>query len=316
MATAGQSDFLPGGVSLQKNMPAGSDLMLLLVLTTYFIRRRWVFRCKAEERARHARARLEQCIAERTAQLAAANALLAREVSEHRAAEESLHELTARLLQLQDDARRRLARELHDGATQGLFALAMKLAQVREEISAGKGRADELLNECLLIVEQCTGELRTISYLLHPPLFNELGVLVWLRNYVDGFSARSAIQVSLEAQPDLPRLERDLELAIMRIVQEALSNVYRHSKSRTARVRISHQAGRVLVEIADSGQGISAEVLARGRNGGAGVGLASMTERARLVGGSMKIASSAAGTSIVAVFPLRAAEPGAVQAAA
>jgi signal transduction histidine kinase len=199
-------------------------------------------------------------------------------------------------MRVQDEERRHLARELHDGATQNLVAIALNLASARDAALPDPVAHDRVV-ESLRLAEQCATELRTITYLLHPPLLEELGLGRALRGYVDGFSKRSGIDVTLKAQPELPRLGFEVELTVFRIVQEALANVHRHSQSPTAVITLVHDADGVVLEIADQGRG-----MANG-NTSAGVGIASMRERVRLLRGRLEIASSSSGTTIRAFLP-------------
>ncbi len=263
---------------------------------------------QAQQELVQAHNELEIRVQRRTAELAAANDLLECEIREHQRAENSLRELTGRLFRLQDEERRRLARELHDGATQDLVALAMNMAICRE--SARDERTSQTLRECTKLIEECTTELRTISHLLHPPMFEELGLVPALQSYVDGFSSRSGIQVSVEIEPHLGRLGREIELNIFRIVQEALANVHRHARSRTATVLLFRNSGDLRLEIVDEGKGIPPERLKQAQAGLVGVGIAGMYERLRLLGGRLEITSDNNGTCISAQVPLASAAVG------
>jgi signal transduction histidine kinase len=302
-------------------LAVGSAVSLLLALTLHFgigaalssarsrrateeLQREISMREGAQEELRRAQAELEIRIDRRTAELAASNALLQKEVTEHQRAEESLGELTGRLFQLQDEERRRLARELHDGAVQNLVALAMDMAMVRDTVPAEDISTTELVNECVRLIEQSTSELRTVSYLLHPPYFDELGLPAVLRDFVDGFATRSGIQVTLEIDPELGRLGQQLELAIYRVVQEALLNIHRHAQSCTATIALARHGEFVHLDIADAGRGIPPEVLAPNSCRLAGVGIAGMRERVRLLGGRLDIQSSSAGTRVQALLPV------------
>ncbi len=257
----------------------------------------------AQEELSRAHGELEVRVHERTAELATANTLLQREIEEHQRAKELLEELTGRLFRLQDEERRRLARELHDGATQNLIALAMNMASMRKQLASDKDRT-ELLDDSVRLIQRSIGELRTTSHLLHPPLIDELGLPVTLRSYLDGFSARSGIRVALVLDTQLNRLDRDVELGIFRIVQESLSNIHRHSQSRTATVFLSRDQEQIHLAISDAGKGIPPDVLNRAEHGIAGVGIASMRERVRLLGGRFEIHSSDTGTTIRILLPV------------
>jgi signal transduction histidine kinase len=261
----------------------------------------------AQEELRRAHAELETRIEQRTSELATANTLLHKEVAEHQRAEETLRELTGRLFQLQDQERRRLGRELHDGAVQNLVALGMDVSLIRDALPAEAGDARQLVSECVGLIGQSTTELRTISYLLHPPYFDELGLTASLRDFVEGFATRSGIQVTLEIDPDFGRLRSEVELAIYRVIQEALSNVHRHAESPTATISLARHAQFVQLEVADAGRGIPPEVLASEGARFAGVGIAGMRERIRGLGGRLDIQSDPGGTRVQAVLPVPAA---------
>jgi len=258
----------------------------------------------AEAELRRAHAELELRVERRTTDLAAANALLQKEVTEHRRAEETLRELSGRLFQLQDQERRRLGRELHDGAVQNLVALAMDVGMIRDAVPAEDSDTRALVDESIELIQQSTSELRTISYLLHPPYFDELGLTASLRDFVEGFATRSGIQVALEIDPNFGRLRCEVELAIYRVIQEALSNVHRHAESPTATVSLARHVEFVQLEVADAGRGIPPEILASEGGRFVGVGIAGMRERIRGLGGRLEIRSDGGGTRIQAVLPV------------
>lgn len=307
---------------------AGIVLSLLVALSVYFgaaaaafsartrqaneaLQREISVREGAQEELHRAHAELETRIERRVGELAGANALLQKEVVERQRAEALLQELTGRLFHLQDEERRRLARELHDGAVQNLVALGMNVGMVGDAIPVSEVSTKELVHECIRLIEQGTKELRTISYLLHPPYFDELGLPAALRDFTEGFASRSGIRVTLDIDPTLGRLGHDVELTIFRVVQEALSNVHRHAHSATARISLGRQDGCIRFEIADAGRGIPPEILDPNRLSLAGVGIAGMRERVRLLGGRLDIQSGAGGTAICALVPV----PSAVSAA-
>lgn len=270
--------------------------------TNHDLQREMAVREGAEKELRRARDELETRVQERTRELATANVLLQSEVSEHERAEHSLRKLADRLFRVQDEERRRLARELHDGATQNLVALSMEMAMIRDAIRAGETGTEERLDTCARLARQCTEELRTISYLLHPPLLNDLGLAPALREFVEGFARRSGIRITLDISAGLGRFEQQLELTVFRIVQEALSNIHRHACSRTATVTLARDSDFLHLEVADAGRGMPPEVVT-GNGSAAGVGLAAIRERVRLVGGHLDIHSDASGTTINAVMP-------------
>jgi signal transduction histidine kinase len=173
-----------------------------------------------------------------------------------------LRDLSAKLLQLQDEERRRIARDLHDSAGQTLTVLGMNLGQLEQLAQSGNGQFTEKLQEAQELLQRVTQEIRTTSYLLHPPLLDESGIAAALRWYVDGLNQRTPLKIDLSISEDFGRLPRETELAMFRIVQESLSNVLRHSGSDVAKIRIRRLDNRVTLEVDDQGRGIAAEKLA------------------------------------------------------
>ncbi len=212
-------------------------------------------------------------------------------------AEAAVHELTARLLVAQDEERRRIARELHDGTAATMVALSLDLTRLASRLPPGKER--DLAEDCAALCEQSLRELRTVSFVLHPPVLERAGLVEALRWLADGFGKRSGISVALHAE-DAPRerLSPDVELALYRIVQEALTNVHRHSGSRTARVDLAAVGGEVRVTIRDEGTPPEDLVASDG-----GVGIASMRERVSALGGRLEVHSGTNGTIVTAVVP-------------
>ena len=231
----------------------------------------------------------------------------AMDITERKRAEEALHALSARLLAAQDEERRRVARGLHDTTAQQLAALLMALHALDELAGAGHSPERELLAESLALAQQCSDGVRTLAYLLHPPVLDEMGLAGAVRDFADGLARRSRLRVDLELAPDLPQLPRAHELALFRMLQESLANVTRHSGSKTASVRLVREADRVLLEIKDTGRGIPPETLAA--SGRAGVGIAGMRERARQLGGSLELESTPRGTTVRATVPFPPGEP-------
>jgi len=228
-----------------------------------------------------------------------------RDITERKRAEESLRLLSGQLLHLQDQERRRIARELHDSAGQILAALGMNLSLVGAENGNIAPRAAKAIQESVGLVQELSRELRTISHLLHPPLLDEVGLASGLRSYLEGFTERSKISVDLELPEDLGRLQQDSETAIFRIVQECLTNIHRHSESPVARIRIRRTDIEVSLEVEDRGKGIPAEKRQAMDSGGtAGVGIRGMRERLRQLGGSLEINSNDTGTVVVARLPV------------
>ena len=247
-------------------------------------------RRRHNEKLRLAQGELEGRVQERTAELDAAN--------------QNLRELSARLLQSQDDERRRIARELHDSVGQLLAALNMNLSAVRGDIERLAQTANALADSENLVNEMST-EVRTISHLLHPPLLDEAGLCSALRWYVDGFALRSKIKVDLDLPEDFGRLPRESETAIFRVVQECLTNIHRHSGSSLARIRLRQRDRQVVVEIEDKGRGIPPEKREQMSSSGTpGVGIRGMRERLRQLGGTLDINSNGSGTVIVVRLPM------------
>jgi signal transduction histidine kinase len=241
-----------------------------------------------------AQGELEQKVEKRTAELAAAN--------------RNLGELSARLLRLQDEERRRIARELHDSVGQTLAALSMNLAAVGADIER-LAKTATIITDSSALVDDMSTDIRTISYLLHPPLLDEAGLSSALTWYINGFSERSKIEVELKIPEDFGRLPRDLETAVFRVVQECLTNIHRHSGSSVARIVISQSDGEVRVEVKDNGKGIPAEKRAEivsTPTGIPGVGIRGMRERLRQLGGGMEIHSDGEGkgTTVRARLPV------------
>jgi signal transduction histidine kinase len=254
------------------------------------------------ERLRNAAGELDEKVRERTGELDHAN--------------HSLRHLTARLLNLQDEERRRIARELHDNAGQALSALAMNLGAVAEDLGQLMKTAGVVADSASM-VRQMSDDIRTMSYLLHPPLLDEMGLAPALKWYVEGFAERSKIAVDLECSKDFGRLSREVETAVFRIVQECLINIHRHSASLTAAIQITWSGSHVRLEIRDNGKGISPEMRHQMESGGTvGVGVRGMRERVRQLGGSLEISSAGAGMGTRIVVRLPTAEMGQAQEAA
>jgi signal transduction histidine kinase len=243
---------------------------------------------KARQELKEAHNELELRVEERT-----------RELSERT---EQVRELSAKLLSLQDEERRRLARELHDSTGQMLAAMKMVLDEMR--IEAKEPNFAALVNQSIELNDEMSRQLRTMSYLLHPPLLDEVGLPSALRWYTEGFAERSAIKVDLQVSDGFHRLPQEMEIAIFRVVQECLTNIHRHSGSPTASVRLNRTNDAVDVEISDTGQGIASDRV-RGDRIVSGVGLMGIEERMRQFGGSVKITSSENGTLVNAGIPLK-----------
>ena len=224
------------------------------------------------------------------------------DITARKRAEEDARSLSGRILTLQDDEHRRIARGLHDSLGQYLTALKINLDRLS---ASDKGNA-ALASESAGIVDKCLTETRTISYLLHPPMLDEAGFASAARWYVDGFSRRSGIKVNLNLPPKVGRMHRDVEVALFRAVQEGLTNVHRHSGSSAVDIRLTLNAKELRLEIKDCGRGIPQKRLRSLIEGaaGAGVGLAGMRERVREVGGLLEIRSDRAGTIVLITIPV------------
>ena len=248
----------------------------------------------------------------REQELAQTNAALIDEVAkrmrvedELRRDEESLRQLSGRLLQLQDEERRRIARDLHDSTGQKLVALSLDLTVLNAFAPELPPKASAAVNECLMLAEQISSEIRTLSYLLHPPLLDEVGLASAVQWYIDGFTRRSSIRVNLDFAPQVPRMKHELEITFFRILQEALTNVHRHSGSKVATVRFGLNHEGVTLEVEDSGRRLDRTSLVPSGEpvGTLGVGIRGMQERVRQLGGQFEVNSNTGGTTIRATLP-------------
>jgi len=218
---------------------------------------------------------------------------------------QGLRDLSARLLHFQDEERRRIARDLHDSTGQTLALLGMTLSTLESQAKTASPELARGLAENAEIVRQVSVELRTLSYLLHPPLLDEAGLASALRWLIDGFGQRSGILVGLELPGRLERMPQDLETGIYRIVQECLTNIHRHSESPVACVRISEISGAIVLEVADQGKGIDDRQLSQiASSRSPGIGLRGIRERIQNFRGDFEIASDAKGTRIRVVIPI------------
>lgn len=235
---------------------------------------------------------LEQRVRERTAEL--------------KEAEESARQLGAQLLRMQDEERRRIARDLHDSVGQAVAIMNINLGQLARSSNLNQ-RELAVAIDAKALANDVSDQVRTISYLLHPPLLDDMGLPAALKWYVEGFSKRSGIRTRLELSRNFDRLPQDCEIAIFRIIQESLTNVHRHSASASATVRVIWTAASVEVNIEDEGRGIPAWKLRDFDRGAAmGVGLSGMRERVSQLGGRLDVHSSDRGTTVTAMLPLRA----------
>jgi PAS domain S-box-containing protein len=229
-----------------------------------------------------------------------------RDVTLRKEAEESLRNLSARLLQLQDEERRRIARELHDSTGQSLAALVIHLSAVNARVAQIDPGAADLLREAIELSQKASDETRTLSYLLYPPTLDHAGLGSALEWYIDGFTQRSKVKVELQVSIGPKRLADIVERTLFRIVQESLTNIFRHSGSETASVRVTLHSGIVQLVVADDGKGIPDDILAKlnGSGGQLGVGIRGMKERVRQLGGWLQIRSRQGGTTIAVSLPV------------
>ena len=264
-----------------------------------------------------------------------------RDITSFKQAQETLRQFSGELLRVQDEERRRVARELHDTVAQGLAALSLNLSLLQSPAMALNPRSKKLLADSQALVDQCVKEIRTSSYLLHPPILDELGLAGAIRDHADGFAHRTGLRVDLELPPDPVRLPRETELALFRVLQEALANIQHHSGSKTASIRVAQTADDIRLEVRDQGRGMvpktvpaperghlvrfgppmftgaggglndaqsGLEARAPGAVSGSaplGMGIFGMRERMRQLGGRLEIQSDCHGTLVIATVPRR-----------
>jgi PAS domain S-box-containing protein len=228
------------------------------------------------------------------------------DITKRKQAEEALHQLSTRLLQLQDEERRHLGRELHDVLAQSVMAVNLNLAQVARSSVPLDKQAKNALSEARSVLGEMSREIRTLSYLLHPPVLDELGLASAIQEYATGFSERSGIALEVEIQAGFGRLAQEAETALFRIVQESLSNIQRHSASPAARIRLLGSSDSVELQVSDQGRGMDQMTVERGSSGGTrlGVGILGMRERMAQLGGRLEVESSSSGTTVRATIPL------------
>ncbi len=223
----------------------------------------------------------------------------------HAHAEASLRDMTGQLLESQDDERRRIARDLHDGTGQHLSGMALSIGQVLADFPPGHDRLRQLLQDSHLASRQALEEVRTVSYVLHPPILDGLGLVAALRWYFDGLQKRTALNVHFDAPTDLAPLSSEVERAFFRITQESINNVLRHSGATAVGVTLANRGKMVTLEIQDNGTGMSSEQLAQMLGvASLGVGIAGMRERVRQLNGKFRIASITNGTQVFVSLPI------------
>jgi signal transduction histidine kinase len=235
--------------------------------------------------------------------------------SEREQAALDLRSLAGQLMRVQDEERRRIARDLHDSTGQLLASLEINMAMLSRAAGNLEERPRQLLQDCIAQTRLCADSIRTASYLLHPPLLDEMGLVAAIRWHLEGFRHRSGVQIKADLSADGARLPPEDELSLFRVLQESLTNIHRHSGATSARVALVRTPSEVTLTISDDGHGIARENLARFREGRStlGIGLAGMRERMRQIGGRLDIRSAAGQTEVTAAVPLRgASEPGPV----
>jgi signal transduction histidine kinase len=195
---------------------------------------------------------------------------------------------------------------LHDSTGQDLVALATVLSQLHASIPSSSRKLRKLASQCEELADRCIREVRTLSYLLHPPMLDEAGLEDAIRHYVHGFSERTRIDVKLQISPHFGRMSPDVELALFRVIQESLTNIQRHSQSLRATIQLERSADEVNLEISDKGPGASRRELTDIKSSPfkLGVGIPSMHERVRLIGGRLDIRSSSSGTTVRVTIPV------------
>ena len=262
-------------------------------------------RTKAEQKLREAHDELEGRVVERTIELSQAMRELESEVKGRKEAEARLRNLSVRLMTLRDEERRHIARDLHDTTGQTLAALKMTLALL-QRFAARVPELSSLVDDLSALADEALQEIRTTSYLLHPPLLDEAGIVSAARWFVEGFAKRSGIQVACDLPEKMERPHRNCELVLFRVLQESLTNVHRYSGASAASVRLRRENDLLNLEVTDNGNGIPEERLQQvlESGGSAGVGIAGMRERVRELGGRLEIQSNGTGTSVSVAMPM------------
>jgi PAS domain S-box-containing protein len=251
---------------------------------------------ESEERYRRLAERLDAEVRSRTSELEVRNSELVQQSLQ-------VHDLSGRLMQAQDEERRHIARELHDTAGQILAALSMHLARLMNHAAVDAPDLKSGAEMSQMLVHQLSQEIRTTSYLLHPPLLEENGLPKTLSWFLQGFKDRSGLAVQITISDDFGRLPREMELTIFRIVQECLTNIHRHAGTKKAAVRITRSPKSVSLEIQDHGHGIPEEKLNELHRGGSGVGIRGIRERILQLKGDMEVSSSETGTTVSVTLP-------------
>ncbi|MGB8470913.1 MAG: sensor histidine kinase, partial [Candidatus Sulfotelmatobacter sp.] len=218
---------------------------------------------------------------------------------------DELRRLSIRLMTMQDQERRRLARDLHDGLGQELAVAKMVLDKIVLQRSAQPAETADDWTQASSIVDRAIQQVRTMSHLLHPPLLDEVGLLSALSWYVEGLTKRSGIEISLEVQPrEFPRLSADVETPVFRIVQEALTNVFRHSEANKVWISLTQKEENIVVAVRDDGKGVDQRITEL-QPDSVGVGIGGMKQRAREFGGELRLTNAHPGTLVELTMPLR-----------
>jgi two-component system, NarL family, sensor kinase len=262
-------------------------------------------RKRAEQELKQAHDELEQRVQQRTAELSRTLAQLGLEITVRKQAEERFRSLSLRLMTLQDEERRRIARDLHDTTGQTLAAIKMTLGLLHES-AARMPEITRLVNELSTLADEAMQAIRTTSYLLHPPLLDEVGFSSAARWFVEGFAKRSSIQVACDLPQICERPPRNCELVLFRVLQESLTNVHRYSGASAVSVKLRLEKDQLKFEVSDNGCGIPEECLRRVRESGGstGVGIAGMRERVQELGGQLDVQSNRTGTTVRVALPL------------
>jgi len=227
------------------------------------------------------------------------------DITDQTRAEEDLRRLSHQVMRARDEERRHAARTLHDSAGQSLVALKMTLRRLEDELPATNKKARELLESSMELATTAMREVRTVSYLMHPPMLDEAGLGLALRWFAQGFSERSGIDVKVEVPKDLGRQSQEIETTIFRVVQEALTNVHRYSGARSALIRLTRESGHICAEIRDEGRGLALPSPAQSANPPLGVGISGMRERVQQLNGVFEFESAPGrGTTVRAILPL------------
>ena len=227
--------------------------------------------------------------------------------------ERSLRELSLHLLSTQDQERKRIGRDLHDSLGQYLAVLKLKLQSAASAVRTQPELAAQDIASCIRLTDDSIKEVRTVSYLLYPPMLEEMGLKSAIPWYLSGFSSRSGIEITFKAEEQFHRLSSEAELTLFRVLQESLTNIHRHSGSKTAEVRLLTDNGNAVVEIEDKGKGFDQSLLEQGGEdwmGALGVGVRGMNERMRQLKGKLEIVTKEGGTLVRATIPQIHARPG------